>query len=182
MKTIKLSEGKERSLLRRHPWVFQGSIAKGHADAGETVRVESHTGEFLAWSSFSPSSMIRARVWTFVEGERVDHAFFKRRIQAALDFRARLPIRSAGVRLVHGEADGLPGLIVDRYTSCCAPSFSLPARSAGSRRLPTFCLSGPACSSYTSARIRACAHWRACSRFQAGCGVAKVRPPLQPRS
>ncbi len=130
MKTIKLREGKERSLLRRHPWVFQGSIAKGQADAGETVRVESHAGEFLAWASFSPTSMIRARAWSFEEAERIDHAFFKRRVQAALDLRARLPIRSNGVRLIHGEADGLPGLIVDRYGDVLSAQFL----SAGTER------------------------------------------------
>jgi len=130
MKTIKVREGKERSLRRRHPWVFQGSIAKGQADAGETVRVESHEGEFLAWASFSPTSMIRARAWSFEEVERIDHAFFKRRIQAALDLRARLPIRSDGVRLIHGEADGLPGLIVDRYAEVLSAQFL----SAGTER------------------------------------------------
>jgi 23S rRNA (cytosine1962-C5)-methyltransferase len=130
MKTIKVREGKERSLRRRHPWVFQGSIAKGQADAGETVRVESHEGEFLAWASYSPTSMIRARAWSFEEGERIDHAFFKRRIQAALDLRARLPIRSDGVRLIHGEADGLPGLIVDRYVGVLSAQFL----SAGTER------------------------------------------------
>jgi 23S rRNA (cytosine1962-C5)-methyltransferase len=130
MKTIKLREGKERSLLRRHPWVFQGSIAKGLADPGETVRVESHAGEFLAWASFSPSSMIRVRAWSFDEAERIDHAFFKRRIQTALDLRARLPIRSNGVRLIHGEADGLPGLIVDRYADVLSVQFL----SAGTER------------------------------------------------
>ena len=130
MKTIKVREGKERSLRRRHPWVFQGSIAKGQADAGETVRVESHEGEFLAWASYSPTSMIRARAWSFEEGERIDHAFFKRRIQAAMDLRARLPIRSDGVRLIHGEADGLPGLIVDRYAEVLSAQFL----SAGTER------------------------------------------------
>ncbi len=130
MKVITLREGKERSLLRRHPWVFQGSIAKGQADPGETVRVESHAGEFLAWASFSPSSMIRVRAWSFDEAERIDHAFFKRRIQTALDLRARLPIRSNGVRLIHGEADGLPGLIVDRYADVLSVQFL----SAGTER------------------------------------------------
>jgi 23S rRNA (cytosine1962-C5)-methyltransferase len=130
MKIIKLREGKERSLLRRHPWVFQGSIAKGQADPGETVRVEAHDGAFLAWASFSPTSMIRARAWTFDEAERVDHAFFKRRIQAAQDLRARMPIRSNCVRLVHGEADGLPGLIVDRYDDVLSAQFL----SAGTER------------------------------------------------
>ncbi|MDX5053279.1 hypothetical protein, partial [Streptococcus suis] len=72
MKVITLREGKERSLLRRHPWVFQGSIAKGGADAGETVRVQSHDGKFLAWAAFSPSSQIRVRAWSFDEAERID--------------------------------------------------------------------------------------------------------------
>ena len=65
MKSIRLRDGKERSLLRRHPWVFQGSIARGSADAGETVRVEAGDGRFLAWGAYSPSSMIRVRAWSF---------------------------------------------------------------------------------------------------------------------
>jgi 23S rRNA (cytosine1962-C5)-methyltransferase len=123
MKTIHLREGKERSLLRHHPWVFQGSIERGKADPGETVRVDSSDGKFLCWGAFSPSSMIRVRAWTFDETERVDHAFFKRRIARALALRARLPIASDGVRLVHGEADGLPGLIVDRYGDVLSAQF-----------------------------------------------------------
>ncbi|MBN8506772.1 MAG: class I SAM-dependent methyltransferase [Burkholderiales bacterium] len=123
MKTIKLREGKERSLLRRHPWVFQGSVAKGGADAGETVRVESASGEFLAWAAFSPSSSIRVRAWSFDEAERIDAEFFARRIAAAIRLRERLAIQSNGVRLVHGEADGLPGLIVDRYADTLVAQF-----------------------------------------------------------
>ncbi len=115
MKSIRLRAGKERSLLRRHPWVFEGSIAKGKADAGETVRVEDAAGAFLAWGAYSPASMIRVRAFSFIEAERIDRAFFERRVAAALALRARLPIASSGVRLVHGEADGLPGLVVDRY-------------------------------------------------------------------
>ena len=130
MKVITLREGKERSLLRRHPWVFQGSIAKGGADAGETVRVQDAAGRFLAWAAFSPSSMIRVRVWSFDEAERIDEAFFERRIARAVALRARLPIASSGVRLVHGEADGLPGLIVDRYGDLLSAQFL----SAGTER------------------------------------------------
>jgi 23S rRNA (cytosine1962-C5)-methyltransferase len=115
MKSIRLREGKERSLQRHHPWVFEGSVARGKADAGETVRVEDAAGGFLAWGAFSPASMIRVRAWSFDEAERIDRAFFERRIAAAVSLRARLPIASSGLRLVHGEADGLPGLIVDRY-------------------------------------------------------------------
>jgi 23S rRNA (cytosine1962-C5)-methyltransferase len=130
MKTITLRDGKERSLLRRHPWVFQGSIDKGKADSGETVRVEASDGRFLAWAAFSPSSMIRVRAWSFDEAERIDAAFFERRIARALAVRSRLPIASDGVRLIHGEADGLPGLIVDRYADTLSAQFL----SAGTQR------------------------------------------------
>ncbi len=130
MKAIRLRDGKERSLLRRHPWVFQGSIAGGKADSGETVRVEAHDGRFLAWAAYSPSSMIRVRAWSFDEAERIDTAFFERRIAQALAIRARLPIASDGARLIHGEADGLPGLIVDRYADVLCAQFL----SAGTER------------------------------------------------
>lgn len=130
MKVIQLREGKERSLLRRHPWVFQGSVGRGKADPGETVRVESHDGRFLAWASYSPSSMIRVRAWSFDEAERIDAAFFQRRVQRAVALRERLPIDSDGVRLIHGEADGLPGLIVDRYADVLSAQFL----SAGTER------------------------------------------------
>jgi 23S rRNA (cytosine1962-C5)-methyltransferase len=130
MKSIRLRDGKERSLLRRHPWVFQGSIDKGRADPGETVRIEAADGKFLAWGAFSPSSMIRVRAWSFDEAELIDSDFFARRIRRALALRARLPIASDGVRLVHAEADGLPGLIVDRYGDTLSAQFS----SAGSDR------------------------------------------------
>ncbi len=130
MKTIRLHEGKERSLLRRHPWVFQGSVRSGGADSGETVRVEAHDGRFLAWGAYSASSMIRVRAWSFEEAERIDAAFFARRIKQASELRARLPITSDGVRLIHGEADGLPGLVVDRYAEVLSVQFS----SAGSER------------------------------------------------
>ncbi|HSW05606.1 class I SAM-dependent rRNA methyltransferase [Aquabacterium sp.] len=130
MKTIRLREGKERSLLRRHPWVFEGSIAKGGGDAGETVRVEAHDGQFLAWAAFSPHSQIRVRAWSFDEAERIDEAFFARRLQRAVALRARLGIVSDAMRLVHGEADGLPGLVVDRY----GDTLSVQFLSTGSER------------------------------------------------
>jgi 23S rRNA (cytosine1962-C5)-methyltransferase len=123
MKTIELREGKERSLLRRHPWVFQGSVAKGKADAGETVRVAAADGRFLAWAAYSPNSMIRLRTWSFDEAEHIDSAFFERRLRRAIELRACLPIESDGLRLVHGEADGLPGLIVDRYGDTLSAQF-----------------------------------------------------------
>jgi len=130
MKAIRLREGKERSLLRRHPWVFEGSIAKGRADLGETVRVEAHDGRFLAWGAYSPQSTIRVRAWSFVEAERIDAAFFARRVQRAVALRARLAVDSDAVRLLHGEADGLPGLVVDRYGDTLVAQFGF----AGSER------------------------------------------------
>ncbi len=124
MKTIRLKAGKERSLLRRHPWVFDSAIAKGGGDAGETVRVESSEGQFLGWAAFSPNSRIRARVWSFDEAQRIDAAFIHERIAQAVAARQWFDIQSDGVRLVHGEADGLPGLIVDRYGDTLVAQFT----------------------------------------------------------
>jgi 23S rRNA (cytosine1962-C5)-methyltransferase len=125
MQTLILKAGKERSLLRRHPWIFANAIdrVEGRPASGATFVVRAHSGQFLARAAFSPVSQIRARVWSFDEAEPIDHAFFKRRIARALALRARLPIDSDGVRLVHGEADGLPGLIVDRYGQTLSAQF-----------------------------------------------------------
>ena len=123
MKTIRLREGKERSLQRRHPWIFESAIARGGADSGETVRVESHDGKFLAWAAFSPSSKIRARVWSFDEAQRIDAPFFIAACARSIRARARFDVQSNGVRLVHGESDGLPGLIVDRYGDTLVAQF-----------------------------------------------------------
>jgi len=130
MKTIQLREGKERSLQRRHPWVFSGSVAKGGGDAGETVRVVGHDGGFLAWGAFSPASSIRVRAWSFDAAQRIDAAFFLQRLQRAIALRSRMGIASDGQRLVHGEADGLPGLVVDRYGDVLTLQFG----SAGTER------------------------------------------------
>jgi len=130
MKTLKLKAGKERSALRGHPWVFDSAIAKGGADAGETVRVESETGQFLGWAAFSPSSKIRARIWSFKESEHIDADFFERQVATAVAMRSRLQVPSNGVRLIHGEADGLPGLIVDSYDGTLVAQFL----SAGTER------------------------------------------------
>ena len=130
MKSIRLREGKERSVLKRHPWVFAGSIDRGGGDSGETVRVESHDGRFLAWGAYSARSQIRVRAWSFDESERIDEAFFERRITRAIALRSRMAIASDGVLLIRGEADGLPGLIVDRYADTLSAQFL----SAGSER------------------------------------------------
>jgi 23S rRNA (cytosine1962-C5)-methyltransferase len=130
LKAIRLREGRERSLLKRHPWVFDGAIERGRADSGETVRVEAADGHFLAWGAYSPASRIRVRCWSFDEAERIDAAFVGRRVERAVALRTRLPVASSGVRLVHGEADGLPGVVVDRYGELLCAQFG----SAGSER------------------------------------------------
>ena len=124
MKTIRLREGKERSLHRRHPWIFESAIAKGSGDSGETVRVESSTGQFLAWAAFSPSSKIRARAWSFDEAQRIDASFFIAACAHSIRARGRFDVQSNGVRLIHGESDGLPGLIVDRYGDTLVAQFT----------------------------------------------------------
>jgi 23S rRNA (cytosine1962-C5)-methyltransferase len=130
MKTLRLKDGKERSLLRRHPWIFESAIAKGGGDPGETVRVESHKGEFLAWASVSPASKIRARAWSFDAEQRIDAAFLASKVVTAIRARSRFDIQSDSMRLVHGESDGLPGLIVDRYGDTLVAQFL----SAGAER------------------------------------------------
>ena len=130
MKAIRLNPGRERSLLRRHPWIFDTAIAKGGGDSGETVRVESYDGKFLAWAAFSPHSRIRARAWSFDEVQRIDAAFIAAACARSIRVRSRFDVRSDGVRLVHGESDGLPGLVVDRYADTLVAQFT----SAGAER------------------------------------------------
>ena len=124
MKTLRLKPGKEKSLLRRHPWVFDGAIATGDGDAGETVRVESSGGQFLGWAAYSPTSKIRARVWSFDEAQRIDAAFFIAFCARSISARSLFDIQSNGLRLIHGESDGLPGLVVDRYGDTLVAQFS----------------------------------------------------------
>jgi 23S rRNA (cytosine1962-C5)-methyltransferase len=115
--TVVLKSGKERSLLRRHPWVYAGGVARvqGNPYVGDTVRVLGADGRFLGWGAYSPDSAIRVRVWSFDEADRIDAAWFATRIRRAVAARAPLAADTDAVRLVFGEADGLPGLVVDRY-------------------------------------------------------------------
>ncbi|MBK9600429.1 MAG: class I SAM-dependent rRNA methyltransferase [Anaerolineales bacterium] len=115
---ITLNPNREKSLLRRHPWIFASAIR--HVDethvSGSTVDLLSSEGQFLARASYSPNSQIRARVWTFND-EPVDKEFFRKRIRAAIEVRQQLKVdsHSNAYRLLHAESDGIPGLIVDRY-------------------------------------------------------------------
>ena len=130
MKII-LNPGRERSLLRRHPWVFASAIKSVDVNlaSGSTVDLLSSEGHFLARASYSPASQIRARVWTFND-EPVDEEFFRKRIKAAIELRQRLQVKgqSDSYRLIHGESDGLPGFVVDQYKDI----FVLQSTTAGS--------------------------------------------------
>lgn len=117
--TVWLKPGREKSLRRRHPWVFSGAVARvdGEPEPGATVDLVASSGDFLARGAWSPSSQIRARVWSFEANEAVDAAFFRRRLARAVESRRRLGLLDShgACRLVFSESDGLPGLIVDRY-------------------------------------------------------------------
>jgi 23S rRNA (cytosine1962-C5)-methyltransferase len=114
-----LKNGREKSIARRHPWIFSGAVERveGKPAAGETVEVLAASGAFLARAAYSPQSQIRLRVWTFDEAESVDSDFFRGRIARAIESRRRLGLLAdqRACRLVFSESDGLPGLIADRY-------------------------------------------------------------------
>jgi 23S rRNA (cytosine1962-C5)-methyltransferase len=124
LSVINLKPGREKSLLRRHPWIFSGAVAyvQGGPGAGDTVMVRAADGRFLGWAAYSPDSQIRARVWSFDEKETIDGTFFRNRLSEAIRMRSAIGFQSVdtgnsllAVRLVHGESDGLPGFILDRY-------------------------------------------------------------------
>jgi len=119
MAKLILKPAREKSLLRRHPWVFSGAVERieGRADSGDTVSVHTNRGEFLGWAAYSPRSQIVARVWDFDQSTAIDAVFFRTRLQRAIDLRkhALNASFSQALRLVHGESDGLPGIVVDRY-------------------------------------------------------------------
>lgn len=117
MHKLILKPGREKSLKRRHPWIFSGGIARieGDPQAGDAIVVCSSDGTALAVAAYSPQSQIRARVWDWTV-QNIDAAFITQRIIRAAASRGALPAGvSDGVRLVHGESDGLPGIVADRY-------------------------------------------------------------------
>lgn len=119
MAQLILLPGKERSAFKHHPWLFAGSVGRleGRARPGDTVEVLADNLRPLGRAAYSPKSQIRARFWTFDAEESIDDAFFKRRIAAAVALRQALPeLRGQqGLRLIHAESDGLPGVIADQY-------------------------------------------------------------------
>ena len=127
MKSLHLRAGRDKSLRRRHPWVYSGAVERvdGEPASGETVLVKSAAGQPVAVAAWSPQSQIRARVWSFDCSRVVDGNFFRARIESALKLRTTLPAchHTNALRLVHGESDGLPGLIVDRYADVLVVQF-----------------------------------------------------------
>lgn len=133
MPALTIKPGRDKSLRRRHPWIFSGAIENEptNLSSGETINIISNLGEFLAQAAYSPHSQIRARVWTYDQDEKVDVDFFRKRITSALSLRQKLGLFSPGhvdhplaaCRLVHAESDELPGLIVDRYADSLVIQF-----------------------------------------------------------
>ena len=119
MDAILLKPGREKSLRQRHPWIFSGAIdrIRGNPQAGDTVDIFSSIEEWLCRAAYSPQSNIRARVWTFDPAENVDAGLIHKRLESAVALRKALvpEEETDALRLVHGESDGLPGVIVDRY-------------------------------------------------------------------
>lgn len=119
--TLFLKPGREKPVHNRHPWVFSGAIERvdGDAQPGGLVTIADHRGVALATAYYNPKSQIQGRILSWDPAESIDHDFWRGRLQRAIDGRARLGLpdesRTTAYRLVHAEADGLPGFIVDRY-------------------------------------------------------------------
>ena len=119
MAFVIVKPNKDKSLQRRHPWIFAGSIGKmrGTPAPGDTVDVVTAAGAWLGRGAYSPRSQIAVRIWTFDPQEVVDANYFRRRLARAVENRRALQNdrQLTGIRLVNAESDGLPGVIVDRY-------------------------------------------------------------------
>ncbi|MBQ9727665.1 MAG: class I SAM-dependent rRNA methyltransferase [Kiritimatiellae bacterium] len=132
MNAVTLRPGREKSVLRRHPWIFSGAVSSVEGDPapGAAVAVRSARGETLGAGFWSPASAIRVRMVSFgPEPAAPDAAWLRERLEAAwarrAAFRAARPGRDA-FRAVHGESDGLPGLVVDRYADVLCAQILAP--------------------------------------------------------
>jgi 23S rRNA (cytosine1962-C5)-methyltransferase len=121
MTSITLKVEREKSMLRRHPWIFEGAIEKteGIIRSGDTVDILASDGTWLAKAAYSPESQIRARVWSFTKSEVIDNAFFKRKLEQALARKQEILKKhnTNAFRLIAAEADGLPGITIDVYVN-----------------------------------------------------------------
>ena len=136
--TLVLRAGRDRSVRRRHPWIFAGAVSEvaGEPAPGDVVAVRSAEGELLARASYEPGGGILARIWTFgdAHGEvaAVDEELVAGRLEAAVAARRPLEARTDAARWVHAESDLLPGLVVDRYGPVAVCHFT--SAGAGARR------------------------------------------------
>jgi len=116
---IYLKVSREKSLLRKHPWIFSQAInkIKGKPMLGDTVDVYDHKEKWLARGAYSPESQIRIRVWSFNENEEIDSEFFRKKLLNAQSRREWFIEQGdlTGYRLIAGESDGLPGITIDKY-------------------------------------------------------------------
>ncbi len=116
---IYLNVSREKSLLRKHPWVFSKAInkIKGKPMLGETVDIFDSKGKWLAKGAYSPESQIRIRIWSFNESEEIDRDFFLTKLKSAQTRRDWFIEQGklTGYRLIAGESDGLPGITIDKY-------------------------------------------------------------------
>jgi 23S rRNA (cytosine1962-C5)-methyltransferase len=112
--SVTISPRGEDRLRSGHPWIYRSDIAEAKAGPGDIVAVRNRRGQILGSALYSDRSQIAIRMLTY--GEAVaDAALIRRRLEAAIRFRSTLQIDASAFRLVHGEADLLPSLIVDRY-------------------------------------------------------------------
>ncbi|MBI1931020.1 MAG: class I SAM-dependent methyltransferase [Ignavibacteriales bacterium] len=119
MKKVILKPGREKSLLRKHPWVFSGAIDKvtENPQNGENIEVFSSKNIWLARGSFSEKSQIRVRIWTFNESDNIDQNFFHSKIKSALNLRkSQINENTNSYRIINSESDGIPGFILDKYS------------------------------------------------------------------
>jgi len=119
--SITLKKSRDKILERKHPWIFSGALEKvdGNPSNGETVQIFTSEKKLVGFGSFSPSSQIRVRVWSFNLEEKIDSDFFKKKISMAASLREKLvdTSKTNAYRIINAESDGLPGLIVDRYSN-----------------------------------------------------------------
>lgn len=117
MARIHLHQHRKKRLEAGHPWIYQSEVAQieGEVIPGEIVEVVNHKGHFLAKGYINPASQILVRILSYDPDEKIDYAFFLRKIREASEFRTRFVDNPRACRVLYGEADFLPGLIVDRY-------------------------------------------------------------------
>jgi 23S rRNA (cytosine1962-C5)-methyltransferase len=115
--TVVVSARGEERLLSGHPWIYRTDVGDVHAEAGDRVVVHNARGRVLGHALFSDRSQIAIRMlaWGSLDGDPADDALIRRRIEAAIAFRQSIAIDATAYRLIHGEADLLPSLVVDRY-------------------------------------------------------------------